>query len=103
MKYFSKIGVAEFVIESNELNIGDKILITGTTTGVIEEVVDEIRFDLEPVNCAVKGQHISFRVPGKVRPNDKLYKLVSTNELALIQQNYLQAKKNQKDENSDIG
>lgn len=103
VKYFSKIGVAEFVIESNELNIGDKILITGTTTGVIEEVVDEIRFDLEPVNCAVKGQHISFKVPGKVRPNDKLYKLVSTNELALIQQNYLQAKKNQKDENSDIG
>ena len=103
VKYFSKIGVAEFVIESNELNVGDKILITGTTTGVIEEVVDEIRFDLEPVNCAVKGQHISFRVPGKVRPNDQLYKLVSTNELALIQQNYLQAKKNQKDENSDIG
>lgn len=103
VKYFSKIGVAEFVIESNELNVGDKILITGTTTGVIEEVVDEIRFDLEPVNCAVKGQHISFRVPGKVRPNDKLYKLVSTNELAFIQQNYLQAKKNQKDENSDIG
>ena len=103
VKYFSKIGVAEFVIESNELNVGDKILITGTTTGVIEEVVDEIRFDLEPVNCAVKGQHISFRVPGKVRPNDKLFKLVSTNELALIQQNYLQAKKNQKDENSDIG
>lgn len=103
VKYFSKIGVAEFVIESNELNVGDKILITGTTTGVIEEVVDEIRFDLEPVNCAVKGQHISFRVPGKVRPNDKLYKLVSTNELALIQQSYLQAKKNQKDENSDIG
>lgn len=103
VKYFSKIGVAEFVIESNELNVGDKTLITGTTTGVIEEVVDEIRFDLEPVNCAVKGQHISFRVPGKVRPNDKLYKLVSTNELALIQQNYLQAKKNQKDENSDIG
>lgn len=103
VKYFSKIGVAEFVIESNELNVGDKILITGTTTGVIEEVVDEIRFDLEPVNCAVKGQHISFKVPGKVRPNDKLYKLVSTNELALIQQNYLQAKKNQKDENSDIG
>lgn len=103
VKYFSKIGVAEFVIESNELNVGDKILITGTTTGVIEEVVDEIRFDLEPVNCAVKGQHISFRVPGKIRPNDKLYKLVSTNELALIQQNYLQAKKNQKDENSDIG
>lgn len=103
VKYFSKIGVAEFVIESNELNVGDKILITGTTTGVIEEIVDEIRFDLEPVNCAVKGQHISIRVPEKVRPNDKLYKLVSTNELALIQQNYLQAKKNQKDENSDIG
>lgn len=103
VKYFSKIGVAEFVIESNELNVGDKILITGTTTGVIEEVVDEIRFDLEPVKCAVKGQHISFKVPEKVRPNDKLYKLVSTNELALIQQNYLQAKKEQKDEKSDIG
>ncbi|MBQ2199824.1 MAG: U32 family peptidase, partial [Bacteroidaceae bacterium] len=52
MKYFSKIGVAEFLIENIDLHVGDKILITGTTTGALIQHVDEIRFDLEPVQTA---------------------------------------------------
>ncbi len=76
MKYFSNIGVGEFLIESAGLSVGDKVLVTGTTTGALIQTVDEIRFDLQPVQTAVKGQHISFKVTGKVRPNDKLYLLV---------------------------
>ena len=75
MKYFSKIGVAEFLIENIDLHVGDKILITGTTTGALIQHVDEIRFDLEPVQTATRGQHISIKVNERVRPNDKLYVL----------------------------
>ena len=73
MKFFSKIGVAEFLIENIDLHVGDKILITGTTTGALIQHVDEIRFDLEPVQTATRGQHISIKVNERVRPNDKLY------------------------------
>ena len=73
MKYFSKIGVAEFLIENIDLHVGDKILITGTTTGALIQHVDEIRFDLEPVQTATRGQHIAIKVNERVRPNDKLY------------------------------
>ena len=75
MKFFSKIGVAEFLIENIDLHVGDKILITGTTTGALIQHVDEIRFDLEPVQTATRGQHISIKVNERVRPNDKLYVL----------------------------
>lgn len=78
VKYFSKLGVAEFLIEAAELHTGDKVLITGPTTGAVTLTVDEIRFNLEAVDTARKGQHISFRVPEKIRPSDKLYKLEST-------------------------
>lgn len=76
IKYFSNIGVAEFLIENAELNVGDKVLITGVTTGALIQTVDEIRFDLKPVQTAMKGQHVSFKVNEKVRPNDKLYLLI---------------------------
>ena len=75
IKYFSNIGVAEFLIEASEISVGDKLLITGPTTGAVFIDLDEIRYDLKPVQTAHKGQHISIKVPGKVRPSDKLYKL----------------------------
>lgn len=76
VRYFSNIGVAEFKMEAGTLKKGDKLLITGPTTGVIYLTADEIRFDLKPVDEAVKGQSISIPVPEKIRPSDKLYKLV---------------------------
>ena len=80
IKYFSKLGVAEFAIEAAEVNKGDKLLITGPTTGVVYLNADEIRYDLKPVDKALKGQRVSMPVPGKVRPSDKLYKLVTVNK-----------------------
>ena len=76
VKYFSKLGVAEFTCEAAEFSVGDRLLITGPTTGVMYVDVDEIRYELKPVETARKGQHVSFRVPGKIRPSDKLFKLV---------------------------
>ena len=76
MKYFSKLGVAEFLIEANELHLGDKLLITGNTTGAMFLNADEIRYDLKPVEVAEQGWRVSIPVPDKVRPNDKLFKLV---------------------------
>lgn len=76
VKYFSKIGVAEFVLEAGDLHKGDKLCVTGPTTGIQFLTADEIRYDLKPVETAQKGWHISLKVEGKVRPSDKLYKIV---------------------------
>ena len=81
IRYFSKIGVAEFKVEAGELNKGDKLLITGPTTGAMYLNADELRVDLKPVDKATKGQHVSFVVSDKIRPSDKLYKIVSAESL----------------------
>ena len=80
VKYFSKLGVAEFAIEAADFKKGDKLLITGPTMGVIYMNADEIRYDLEPVEEARKGQRVSMPVPAKVRPSDKLFKLERVEE-----------------------
>lgn len=73
IRYFSKLGVAEFLMEAGELSVGDEVVITGPTTGAVIIKVEEIRVELQPVSKAVKGQSISIPVPCKVRPSDRLY------------------------------
>lgn len=73
VRYFSNIGVAEFLMESGELSVGDEVVITGPTTGALILTVDEIRVGLKPVERAVKGDSFSIPVPAKVRPSDRLY------------------------------
>lgn len=78
VKYFDKIGVGEFVMESHDINVGEKIIITGPTTGLIEADVEEIRLgEGTQVNSAKKGDTISLRIGEKIRPSDKLYKVVA--------------------------
>lgn len=74
--YFQKIGVAEFLIEAQVLNLHDEILVTGETTGAYEDVVDEVRVDLLPVDHVEKGTYCSIKTKEVVRRNDKLYKIV---------------------------
>ena len=76
VKYYSRLGVAEFTCEAAEFSVGDHLLITGPTTGVMYVDATEIRYELNPVQTAHKGTHISIPVPDKVRPSDKLFKLV---------------------------
>lgn len=75
-KYFSKIGVAEIAVEAASFKKGDKLLITGTTTGAMYLDAKEIRYDLGAVEEAQQGWRVSIPVPDKVRPNDKFFKLV---------------------------
>lgn len=75
MKYFSKLGVAEVAVEANTFRKGDKLLITGSTTGAMYLNAEEIRFDLKPVEQAEQGTRVSIPVPDKVRPNDKLFRI----------------------------
>ena len=75
VKYFSKLGVAEFSCEACEFSVGDKMLITGPTTGVMYVTVEEIHDDTHAVETAQKGTRVAFKVPGKVRPSDKLFKI----------------------------
>ena len=63
VKYFSKLGVAEFTVEAADFKLGDKLLVTGPTTGVMYLEAKEIRLELDPV-------------AGKIRQSDKLFKIV---------------------------
>lgn len=81
IKYFSKLGVAEFQIEACDIKVGDKLLITGPTTGAIFLTLDEARVNLKPVEVVKKGARVSFKVPEKIRPSDKLYVLRNSEEL----------------------
>ena len=76
IKYFSNLGVGEFQIEASEMSVGDKLLITGPTTGALFMDLEEVRYDLKPVESVQKGMRVSFEVPEKIRPSDKLYKMV---------------------------
>ena len=78
--YFTKIGVVELKIETNDLEIGDEINIIGPTTGVYEDVIDEIRVDLKSVDMATKGQSVSFKTRELVRRGDKVYKIIANNK-----------------------
>ncbi len=81
IRYFSNLGVAEFLVEAATLKVGEKLLITGPTTGAIFTTLEEARVDLKPVDVVHKGERFSMKVADKIRPNDKLFKLVSTEEL----------------------
>ena len=80
VKYFSKLNVAEVAVEATHFNKGEKLLITGPTTGVMYLTADEIRFDLQPVEKAEQGTRVSIPVTGKVRPNDKIFKIKQTTQ-----------------------
>ncbi len=74
LRYFSNLGVAEFLLEAGELHKGDEILIIGPTTGVVELTLDEMRLDGGIVTDTVrKGDVFAIKVPAKVRTSDRLY------------------------------
>ncbi len=75
--YFDRIGVAEILIETGSLNVGDQIAIIGPTTGVIETRVVELRVDEKSCQTARKGERCSLPVDQVVRRSDKVYKLES--------------------------
>lgn len=77
MKFYENAGIGEFLIEAQNVKLGDELIITGPTTGVIETTLTELRVDNQPVDMAKRGVSITFPVAEKIRPSDKLYKLVA--------------------------
>ena len=73
IRYFSKIGVAEFQMEAGELHVGDEVIITGPTTGALPATIEEIRVDLKPVEMTKKGERFSIKISEKIRPSDKMF------------------------------
>lgn len=78
VKYFSRLGVGEFVMEAGELNVGDEVVITGPTTGALIVKVEDIQVNCKSVQRAVKGEAFSIAVPAKIRPSDRLYRWAET-------------------------
>ncbi len=76
--YFPKAGVGEFLIEAYDLKVGDSILVTGPTTGAKEAVVTTLMTNDADAQAAQKGDRITLPLDFKIRPSDKLYKLVKT-------------------------
>jgi len=81
VKYFSRLGVAEFTVEATTFSLGDKLLVTGPTTGVMYLTATEIHDnDGNPVSEAPQGTRVAIPVTAKVRPSDKLFKLITDSE-----------------------
>jgi U32 family peptidase len=71
--FFKKQDVGEFYIETGELHKGEKVTIAGPTTGFLQVIVEDMRVDNKPVDTAKKGENVTFKVPERIRKNDKLF------------------------------
>lgn len=76
VKYYVKSKVGEFKIESHSLKKGDKLLITGPTTGIMELELNEVRVNNIAMDRVEKGMQCTIAVGDRIRPSDKLYKII---------------------------
>lgn len=74
--YFQKAAVGEFKIEAYDIRVGDRILVTGPSTGAKEVIVDEMLVNEQAAERATKGDDCTIKLPFRVRMSDKLYKIV---------------------------
>jgi putative protease len=75
-KYYPKISIGEFILESGNLKIGDTMMVTGPKCGMIKETLSSLMVNGQPAQEAVKGDKITLKFATKVTPSDKLYKIV---------------------------
>ena len=73
--YFSNIGVSEILVEAAPISVGDTLMVIGSTTGVVEFVIPEIRVALKPADTCVQGTYCSIPISDRIRRGDKVYKL----------------------------
>lgn len=79
--YYPKAGIGQFKIEAHQIKVGDQILITGPTTGVIETTLEAMRVDDVESDIAKRGSEITFALDQVIRASDKLYKIVPSEEI----------------------
>lgn len=73
--YFSNIGVSEILVEAAPISVGDTLMVIGSTTGVVEFVIPEIRVALKPADTCVQGTYCSIPISDRIRRGDKVYKI----------------------------
>lgn len=76
--YFQKAAIGEFKIEAYDIKVGDRILITGPSTGAQELTIDELFVNEQATEKAIKGDDCTIKLPFRVRLSDKMYKIVTT-------------------------
>ncbi len=74
--YYPKQQAAHFKIETQSVAVGDEILITGPTTGVVETTIASMRVEDQEVDTAGKGADVTIPLATRIRPSDKIYKYV---------------------------
>jgi UPF0176 protein len=74
--FYPKANIGEFIIDENEINIGDKILIKGATTGQQQLIIDEMFVNKIAKEKAGAGENITLKLPFRIRLSDKLYKII---------------------------
>ncbi len=75
--FFVKSNIAEFILESGELNVGEEVWVTGPTTGILQMILKELYVDGVKKDQAVKGDLVTFAVEKRVRRADKLFRVVN--------------------------
>lgn len=80
VKYFKNIQVAELLMESGDLEVGDSVFITGPTTGVLEFTIDDLWLNDISVSRVTKGDRFSIKTDSVIRNSDKLYKIIASNQ-----------------------
>ena len=75
--YYPKASIGEFKLEAFDLKIGDEILVTGPTTGAKELTVEQMYVNDQPSEQASRGDLITIPLEFRIRPSDKLYKIVA--------------------------
>jgi putative protease len=80
VKYYDRLRVGEFAVEATEIHLGDKLLVTGPTTGAVYFTATEMHDDNGPVRVGLKGTRISLPIDAKIRKSDKLFRIVPAEE-----------------------
>lgn len=78
-RFYSRLSVGEIAVQAHTFDRGDKLLITGPTTGALYVMADEIHDDNGTVDTAGQGTLVSVKVPRKVRENDKVFRIDTVN------------------------
>jgi putative protease len=73
--FFAKPSVAAVEITSGTLTVGDSVRFKGATTN-FDQRIESMEIDRKPVPTAAAGQSVGIKVKERVRPHDKVYKLI---------------------------
>jgi putative protease len=78
-KYYPKINIAEFLIETGTISLGDNLMVIGRNTGSDKITLDELIVNGTKQDKAIKGDKITFPFGKALKSNDKLYKIITEN------------------------